>query len=406
MSPSVETDALAARLRPLYARFLGARSGEILLTGHSHQAWPDVSREAQLEAWDDAARLVDAKWDRVFGEILPAFRTQVARRLGTERAQDLTVAPNTHELVYRLASCFPLDAKVLTTDQEFHSLRRQLDRLEEEGTRVTRVAVTPETDPEGTDFGARFMGALRHERPAWAALSLVFFTNARIVRELPEILGVAAELGVPLLIDAYHAFNVLPMQVDDWPGQVFVTAGGYKYAESGEGACFMLLPASADEYRPRSTGWFSDFAHLASGDRTVRYGAGGARFFGSTFDPTPFYRALRTFEHMEREGLSVEVLRAQSRRQTQQLVTGAEERGLEARGVRLASPRAEEARAGFVAFEVSEAERWVRELRARGIHTDARGSLLRLGPAPYLMAEELERALEAMETIAREYGGG
>ena len=36
-----------------YARF---RVGErLLLTGHSHQAWPDVAREGVLEAYDDAA---------------------------------------------------------------------------------------------------------------------------------------------------------------------------------------------------------------------------------------------------------------------------------------------------------------------------------------------------------------
>ncbi|MEQ8983161.1 MAG: kynureninase, partial [Deltaproteobacteria bacterium] len=60
-------DALAERLRPHYRRFLDARAeGEVLLTAHSHQAWPDVSREGQLAAWDDAARWVDGKWSHVF----------------------------------------------------------------------------------------------------------------------------------------------------------------------------------------------------------------------------------------------------------------------------------------------------------------------------------------------------
>ena len=34
----------------------------ILLTGHSHQAWPDVGLEAQQRAWLDAAEYVDDKW--------------------------------------------------------------------------------------------------------------------------------------------------------------------------------------------------------------------------------------------------------------------------------------------------------------------------------------------------------
>ena len=44
-------------LAPHYSAF---RVDErLLLTGHSHQAWPDVAREGQLEAFEDAARHVD-----------------------------------------------------------------------------------------------------------------------------------------------------------------------------------------------------------------------------------------------------------------------------------------------------------------------------------------------------------
>jgi hypothetical protein len=32
---------------------------------HSHHFWPDVSREAQLEYWDDCAKLSDEKWEKV-----------------------------------------------------------------------------------------------------------------------------------------------------------------------------------------------------------------------------------------------------------------------------------------------------------------------------------------------------
>src|SRR5690349_22426110 len=51
-------------LAPHYSRF--GVSTRILLTGHSHQAWPDCGFEAQQQAWLDAARLVDDKWERAF----------------------------------------------------------------------------------------------------------------------------------------------------------------------------------------------------------------------------------------------------------------------------------------------------------------------------------------------------
>lgn len=34
----------------------------IMLSGHSHQAWPDIALDAQQQAWLDAASYVDNKW--------------------------------------------------------------------------------------------------------------------------------------------------------------------------------------------------------------------------------------------------------------------------------------------------------------------------------------------------------
>ena len=47
-----------------YSRF--RVSERVLLTGHSHQAWPDLAFDAQRQAWLDAAELVDDKWGRAF----------------------------------------------------------------------------------------------------------------------------------------------------------------------------------------------------------------------------------------------------------------------------------------------------------------------------------------------------
>ncbi|ACY16440.1 hypothetical protein [Haliangium ochraceum] len=391
---AAEIDALAARLRPHYRRFLDACAGEVLLTAHSHQAWPDVSREGHMAAWDDAARLADRKWSRILDEVLPAFRERVAQRLGSSRPRDLAIAPNTHELVYRLASCFPRDATVLTSDAEFHSLRRQLVRLSEDGTKVVNVATA------GDDFGARFLAAIDEHRPSWVALSQVLFTNSRIVTELPRILAALAARQVPALVDAYHAFNVVPMDVDAWPGTVFVTGGGYKYAQSGEGACWMLLPADAERYRPRQTGWFADFAHLEEGASAVEYGPGGQRFFGSTFDAAGIYRGLYVLRWMDEMGLTPSVLAAHAQARTQRIVDAFDRLALERAGLRLASPREPERRGGFVAIASEGASALAAALAEAGVRSDVRGHLLRLGPAPYLDCGDIDRAMDALAAAA------
>src|SRR4051812_14184457 len=131
-------------LAPPYSRF---RVGErILLTGHSHQAWPDVGFEAQQQAWLDAAEFVDDKWARA-QERAAQVRAGFARLLG-DVPDGIALGQNTHELVTRWLSALPLRARrrVLTTDGEFHTIRRQLDRLGEEGIEVVKVPAHPVID--------------------------------------------------------------------------------------------------------------------------------------------------------------------------------------------------------------------------------------------------------------------
>jgi kynureninase len=393
---SSEIDALATRLRPHYSRFLDAveARGEVLLTGHSHQAWPDVAREAQLEAWDDAARLIDDKWDRVFGELIPELQGHIAKRIGSSRPGDIAIGQNTHELVYRLSTCFPHSGPIVTTDSEFHSLRRQLARFEEGRTPVV------ETSPgDASTFMERFLEATEKTRPAWVALSYVLFTTSRIVTSLTPILDELARRSIPVLVDAYHAFNVLDFEADKFAGSTFVTGGGYKYAECGEGVCFLLLPESARALRPRYTGWFSHFESLESKSAGgVEYGEGGYRFLGSTFDPTSLYRAVRVLRFMDEIGLTPRVLREQSLRQTALIIERYDALGLASKGITLRTPR--EARGGFVALETPRAKELSAKLREKGVRTDVRGDLLRLGPAPYLRAEVISRAMDLLASLA------
>jgi selenocysteine lyase/cysteine desulfurase len=387
-------DEVAARLRPHYRRFLDPAEGQILLTGHSHQAWPEASRLGQIAAWDEAAQLCDEKWHRVLGEVLDEFRRHVAKRIGTLRHKDLAVAPNTHELVHRLATCFDPRGSVVTTDSEFHSLRRQLIRSAEEGLRVTRVPA------DAPDFADRFLSAIDDARPDWIALSSVLFTTSRVL-PIDPILERCAERDIPVLIDAYHAFNAIELEVDRWPGSVFVCGGGYKYAQIGEGACWLLVPRDAERYRPVYTGWFADFENLDSIAETVSYGPGGMRFFGATFDPTALYRGVYVLRFMDEMGMTVTALREVSLAATSLIIDAYDSLALASTGLVLATPREPARRGAFVAFRRDDAKLVCARLAERGVRADVRGPLLRVGPAPYLTSAEIMGAMEILAEVAR-----
>jgi selenocysteine lyase/cysteine desulfurase len=226
----------------------------------------------------------------------------------------------------------------------------------------------------------------------------VLYENAHVVPNLGHVLETCRRAGVELLVDAYHALNVVPLSLRREGLQAaFVVGGGYKYCQLGEGNCFLRIPLDC-EMRPVITGWFSEFQRLSSVSRggQVQYGPGPDRFAGATYDPTSHYRAAAVFDFFEREGLTPALLREVSQHQVGLLAELFDARDADPnvitrdRSVPLAQT------GSFLALRTRDAERFGRLLRDRGVLTDYRGDMLRLGPAPYLTDEQLERAIEAL----------
>jgi len=388
-------DLDSAQLASHYRRFRVAE--RLLLSGHSHQAWPDVAFDGQMEAIEDAALHVDEKWDRAFAKA-ERVRRGVRELLGDPEGE-IALAGSTHDLVVRWISALPWRERkrIVTTDGEFHTLRRQLARLAEEGFELVREPAEPvET------LAARL--AARSDRRTLATLvSAVLFETARIVPGLEGLARHCSAAGIPLLVDAYHALGALPFPLPELGLEsAVVVGGGYKYLQLGEGNAFLRLPPETN-LRPAVTGWYAEFARLAApaAPGAVPYGRGADALAGATYDPTSHYRAARVLDFFESRGLDPERLRARSLEQIAGLARGFDALGLPEDLLRRDHDHPLDAFGGFLALEGRHAGEIATALRASGVLCDARGTRLRLGPAPYVTDEQIERAVARLGEVAR-----
>ena len=383
-------------LAPAYGRFDVV--DRVLLTGHSHQAWPDCGFAAHSEAWLDAAAFVDDKWDRAFAKA-DRVRQGFADLLDDQTGH-IALGANTHELVVRFLSALPLRERprLLTTDGEFHTIRRQLDRLAEDSIEVVKVGQHP------TNTVVERLIDEVDARTAAVLVSAVFFETGHIVGGLGDLCAKCVAVGVPLLVDAYHALNVMLFSLKELGLEAaFVVGGGYKYCQLGEGNCFLRFPRDC-AMRPVVTGWFSEFAALApaSAGTSVQYGGGEARFAGATYDPTSQYRAAAVFDFFSDQSLTPALLREVSQHQINVLARRFDDLDADPRLVSRDRSTDLANLGGFIVLRSPHAADFVRRLRERSVFSDHRGDALRLGPAPYLSDGQLEAGIDALgEVVAK-----
>ena len=370
--------------KKLFRRFLDADKGRLHFAAHSHHPWPDATFDAQTKAWEDAARLMDDKWDTIFGRVIPEIRIRISALLGLPDPGTLVFAPNTHEFVTRLFSCLGAPVRIVTTDGEFHSFDRQVRRWEEAGlAEVVRVATEP-----FDSFTDRIADAVRDASLVY--VSQVFFDSGFAVENLESIVTEAEQRSF-FVVDGYHGFMALPTDLSSLSERIFYLGGGYKYAMAGEGACFMHCPPGFGE-RPINTGWFAGFDDLTKRDAPVTYGHDGDRFWGATFDPSGLYRLLAVLRLLETEGITPAIIHRHAEDlQEQLLATGTVPGEL--------MPPAGTARGNFLTFRTDRAGAMYQGLHDQNVIVDHRGDRLRIGFGIYQDPEDVERLAKAFSAL-------
>ena len=381
-----------------FSRFFDANPGLLHFAAHRHHPWPDATLAAHTRCWEDAVTLADRKWERVFGQVVPAAQGHVERLLGLSDARMVAFAPNIHEFVVRLYSCLDWSrpVRVLSSAHEFHSFRRQTRRLAETG----RLHPTEVPAEPFESFHERFAAAASSQEWDLVWLSHVFFDSGFVVEELEAIVR-AAPANAIVAIDGYHAFCALPVDLSRIHARAFYLAGGYKYAMSGEGACFLAIPPACD-LRPADTGWYASFGSLSGrAGQNVPYSEDAFRFWGSTFDPSGLYRFNAAMDWLAQTGITIDDVHAHARSLQSRFLAGLAGLALERLPIARLVPPAPVTRGNFLTFDVDDAQATHARLATQDVYIDRRDRRLRFGFGVYHDEAAVDALLEAIARSLR-----
>jgi selenocysteine lyase/cysteine desulfurase len=377
---------VSAARKDLFSRALAAAPGRLHMAAHSHHLWPDVTLAAQIQAWEDAAVLADHKWDKALGQVYPAAQGLVARELALPSPDSVVFAPNTHTLLAVLKSAIDRRCiRVLSTDGEFHSFRRQSQRWVETGEAELTLV-----ESGAPDFAERFLATAREGRFDLIFVSQVFFKSGLVFDRIEALADLARPEGPWVVVDGYHGFRAVPTDLAAVADRLFYIAGGYKYAMAGEGAAFLHAPPGFGP-RPALTGWYAEFGDLEGPPGGVGYARDAGRFMGATFDPSGLYRFVAAGQMLEAEGIATATIAAHvaglQRTLLDRIAAGA---AGPLKDATVLNPPGQGPQARFLALRHPSASAWKQALSDRGVVVDVRDDVLRIGLSIYHDEQDLE----------------
>lgn len=378
-------------LKHHYHYFLSGHKDKIHMACHSHHFWPDIAREAQLEYFDIAAKKSDQKWEYFFSEIIPENQKLISKHLNFSRPKDISFASNTHELLTKIIShYFRQDKiKILTSKSEFHSLTRQLKSFE-----TWNKFEIIWLDNESEHFSSELQNTLSNNEFDLIFLSHVFFNSGKILSEKEIKNVISLKKNALFILDGYHSYCALPFDLKPYEDDLYYMAGAYKYAQAGEGMCFITLPKNCN-LRPVLTGWMAEFGNLeqVNSNKDIPFSADGFKLWGSTLDMTAFLRFNRIWKMFLNEGVSISNIHHHVRDLQEAflhenpLAAYLMDKNLDSLG-------------HFITFDMKTEERARsinNSLLRDSILTDFRGSRLRFGFGPYLNKTEILQVKKALK---------
>ena len=342
------------------------------------------SREAVvrfLDLWEEHGA---SAWYRIWLGEVQALREKVARVIGAA-PDEVAVLPNVSSALAVLASCAPASGNVVCAEMDFPTIPYQW--MAKPGVEV-RLA----RSPDGVRTPLAAYEPLVDGETRWLATSHVFYASGA-VQDARALAHLAHRRGALLLLDAYQATGQLPTDVKTLGVDAYVT-GGLKWLLGGPGVAFLYVRRELHgRLAPTVTGWFAHADQFAFDAAAWRPRPDARRYEMGTPATAAVYAASAGLDVVLRAGPEA------IRRRTSELVRDLYERLRDA-GYDLATPEAEEERAGIVMVRTPDPAAAVKALAARGIVVDYRPGRVRVSPYFYNTEAEVERFVDALREVA------
>jgi len=362
----------------------------VYLISHSLGAMPKATYD-QLHEYADlwATRGVRA-WAEGWWEMPVTLGDELARIIGADPGT-VVMHQNVSVCQSLILSCFdptPQRNKIVYSELNFPSVMYVYEAHARDG----KIRIETVKSDDGITVPLERMLAAIDETTLLVPFSHVLFKSA-FLQDAKAIVDRAHEVGAMVVLDTYQSAGTVPFSVKDLNVD-FATGGSVKWLCGGPGAGYLYVrPDLQTKLEPKTTGWMAHEAPF-SFDTKLRYASNISRFLHGSPAIPALYAARSGYRIINEIG--VDRIREKSVRQTNYLISLAEEAGFE-----VTSPKDPAQRGGTITVAHEHAGAITKELLRREFIIDYRpGAGVRISPHFYTKDEELELVIAEMKKIA------
>lgn len=277
--------------------------------------------------------------------------------------------------------------KVVVCDQDFPSDVYALKRM-----MPPHIEVHMVHSHDGMTIDTQELLDAIDERTRLVSLNHVLFRSAYIM-PVKQIVERAHKVGAQVLYNGYHSVGIIPVDVTDLNVDFYI-GGTLKWMCGGPGGVFMYVrPDLLKGLEPKITGWFAHKRPFAFEVENFELREDAYRLANGTPGIASLYAIQPGIDILTKVG--VDNIRAKSIRQTELIITLADQSGYE-----INSPRDSAVRAGTITVRPDHAYEVSRELLARNIVIDFRQNAgIRIAPHFYNSDDEIYLTMKTIGDI-------